>query len=368
MPNDSSSACGCGVALELPKSRNNMAAVSKRNFAMLIPKCGSRSSNNKNKHESRSTKKPVESESQQQTRSHNSNNRISETGPSSIPEQSNRPSKSNKKDKRTQPRRRARSAERAESHYTYIDSSSSTVSSSRGSNLISEALYCTIDGDDDETEQQQSVPTTATTTNGISNGLSSNTQQQQHQQSSNSTVNGRPQQPLYAIPSMTSPPPTYDVAIAKSWQTGLPPSYEEYLCHKRGLLTRSHTPPPPWSDSASLMSNGSGSGGAGSLDLRQISQELLANEPELREYLTQLALHGGAEQALREYHHFVSQQQALRKQAARANRTRAMPPRSQSESRAQQQRIAYEDFGAFCMETTAIQSAFENGATFCSLM
>ena len=43
--------------------------------------------------------------------------------------------------------------------------------------------------------------------------------------------------------------------------------------------------------------------------------------------------------------------------------------RSQSESRAQQQRIAtmYED-GAFCMETTAIQSAFENGVAFCSLM
>lgn len=25
-------------------------------------------------------------------------------------------------------------------------------------------------------------------------------------------------QPVYSIPSMTSPPPTYDVAIAKTWQ------------------------------------------------------------------------------------------------------------------------------------------------------
>lgn len=82
-----------------------------------------------------------------------------------------------------------------------------------------------------------------------------------------------------------------------------------------------------------MQSPGAGGGGghATSLDLRtasQISQELLANQPELREYLTQLALQGGAEAALHHYQQLLIQQQALRKQAARAQRSRAMPPRS----------------------------------------
>lgn len=61
-------------------------------------------------------------------------------------------------------------------------------------------------------------------------------------------------------------------------QSGLPPSYEEYLCHKYAVISRSHTPPPPWSDSSSLVNNG-----------QQSRRDILASQPDLREYLSQLA-------------------------------------------------------------------------------
>ncbi|XP_012055928.1 PREDICTED: uncharacterized protein LOC105619006 [Atta cephalotes] len=147
---------------------------------------------------------------------------------------------------------------------------------------------------------------------------------------------------------------------------GLPPTYEEYLYHKNAMTSRSHTPPPPWSDSTTTSNQ------ASSISRR----ELLASQPELREYLTQLAL---SDRGL-QYQHQQQRQQSRddgysqsvpRVQVRVQRRARAMPLRSQSESRAQQQRIAamYTD-AAFCMETTVLQSAFDSGPGFalCSLM
>jgi len=104
-------------------------------------------------------------------------------------------------------------------------------------------------------------------------------------------------------------------------QTGLPPTYEEYLCHKYAMMSRSHTPPPPWSDSTAS-SNPTSS--------IQTRRDLLASQPELREYLTQLT------RANRVSHYQQQQRQqsrgatcaALREQQVRAQqRARAMPPR-----------------------------------------
>lgn len=70
------------------------------------------------------------------------------------------------------------------------DSDSSIILERRRENTIPEALYCTI----------EEPPISAST--GDSEVLD---------------PSHRPH-PVYAIPSMTSPPPTYDVAIAKTWQ------------------------------------------------------------------------------------------------------------------------------------------------------
>ena len=79
------------------------------------------------------------------------------------------------------------------------DSGSSIVGAGIRENAIAEALYCTIDDEPEPPVQQQQL------------GASGNNASQQ--------VNGsQSNRPVYAIPSMTSPPPTYDVAIAKSWQ------------------------------------------------------------------------------------------------------------------------------------------------------
>jgi len=113
------------------------------------------------------------------------------------------------------------------------------------------------------------------------------------------------------------------VAQFRSLQTGLPPTYEEYLCHKYAMMSRSHTPPPPWSDSTTT----SLSNPASSIQARR---DLLASQPELREYLTQLT------RANRVSHYQQQQRQqsrgatcaALREQQVRAQqRARAMPPR-----------------------------------------
>ncbi|KAF7409406.1 hypothetical protein HZH68_003787 [Vespula germanica] len=156
--------------------------------------------------------------------------------------------------------------------------------------------------------------------------------------------------------------------------SGLPPTYEEYLYHKYEMISRSHTPPPPWSDSTTNSSS------------TTPSSSVIRTRRELEEYLAQLTISQNNEHLYQAQQHQQQQQhsgtvhrdvggcltnqQVCREQQIRAQqRTRPMPPRSQSESRAQQQRLAkpYDD-GAFCMETTALTSMFEHGVAFCSLM
>ncbi|KAL7301347.1 hypothetical protein TKK_0005795, partial [Trichogramma kaykai] len=362
MPNDNTTVCGCGVVLDLPKARYGKATTPTRNCNIYIPRNGKENGGGGGHHHrsGKTTKKTSESMEHLSMRGRGPNSRASEMGStSSVAEhQSSRYSSKNgsgcsngnainKKDKRFSSGRRTRSAERiSESHYTYIDSGSS-IASIRDS-AIAEHLYCTIDGEDDdddgnnvivETRASQqppqqsttsataaSAPTTTTTTTASNNAINqqhlTQAAQQQQQQQNN--------RPMHAIPSMTSPPPTYDVVIAKTWQTGLPPSYEEYLFHKQSLLQRSHTPPPPWTDSSNsstmLQTTTAANNAANSLEIHSVGRELLASHPELREYLTQLALQAGAEHAAQQYHQLLSQHQALKKQAARQQRTRAMPP------------------------------------------
>ncbi|CAK9799149.1 hypothetical protein ANTQUA_LOCUS1892 [Anthophora quadrimaculata] len=330
MPNENAPVCGCGVVVDLPKSRNG--GLSSRKLTIRIPKSkGSKS-------DGRSAKKQQDDA--------RGKSRTSETGSSSSVAEQTRPvTKSSKHEKRLNHSRRTRSADRAESHYTYIDSGSSILGGGIRENAIPETLYATI----------PDMPNASANETG------------------NSQLNAQSRsQPVYAIPSMVSPPPTYDVAISKTWQSGLPPTYEEYLCHKYAMISRSHTPPPPWSDSTTTTTTPA----APSVQTRR---ELLASQPELREYLAQLSLAQNNERSIGHHHYhqgavlrdnsYLSNQQISREQVRTQQRVRAMPPRSQSESRVQQQRIAtmYED-GAFCMETTALQSAFENGIALCSLM
>ncbi|KYQ57164.1 hypothetical protein ALC60_03830 [Trachymyrmex zeteki] len=347
MPNEN--VCACGVVVGLPKCQGKLA--------ILLPKTKG------NKSEGKSSRKQLEEGQIPKTRTSN------EIGSSSMVTESARSSmKSSKHEKRLTHSRRTRSADRAESHYTYIDSGSSILGGGIRENTIPEALYATI----------PDTPNTSINESGTSRPNSQSRSQ-----------------PVYsAIPSMTSPPPTYDVATAKTWQllnsdalsvfsislhvcvcnycifclisfNGLPPTYEEYLYHKNAMTSRSHTPPPPWSDSTT-------SNQASNISRR----ELLASQPELREYLTQLAL---SDRGLQHQHQQQRQQSrddvysqsVPRVQVRVQRRARAMPLRSQSESRAQQQRIAamYTD-AAFCMETTVLQSAFDSGPGFalCSLM
>ncbi|XP_076671508.1 uncharacterized protein LOC143370365 [Andrena cerasifolii] len=332
MSNENAPICGCGVVVELPKARNG--SLSARKLTTRISKSKS------SKSEARAAKKQ-----QEEARS---KNRTSDTGSSSsVADQSRPATKTNKYEKRLNHSRRTRSADRAESHYTYIDSGSSILGGGIRENTIPEALYATIPD----------------TPNASAN------------ETGNSQLNAQSRsQPVYAIPSMVSPPPTYDVAISKTWQSGLPPTYEEYLCHKYAMISRSHTPPPPWSDSTTTT--------AQSTFTAQARRDLLASQPELREYLAQLSLSQNNDRSAgHHYSHYqqgavlrdssyLSNQQLSREQQIRTHqRARAMPPRSQSETRVQQQRAAtmYDD-GAFCMETTALQSAFENGIALCSLM
>ena len=118
MPNDNTAVCGCGVVLDLPKSRNGMST---RNYMILIPK-GSKDNNG-----GKQSKRTSESMEHLAIRSRGPNSRASDTGStSSVAEfhSSNRlaaKGNNNKKDKRFSSGRRTRSAERiSESHYTYI--------------------------------------------------------------------------------------------------------------------------------------------------------------------------------------------------------------------------------------------------------
>ncbi|XP_034941662.1 uncharacterized protein [Chelonus insularis] len=248
----------------------------------------------------------------QSSKTRNSNSGSS----SSVTEPPNTRSAKNhtKSDRRINSSRRTRSAQRPESHYTYIDSNSSYVSGSRSS---VEHAYATI-------PDLLNTSRNATTIND------------NHSQSAHDCP-----QPVYSIPTMTSPPPTYDVAINKSWQTGLPPSYEDYLCHKYAMLSRSHTPPPPWSDSTPSNNH------------RQDSFVNQTDPHVYADYTYNNTINSKTSRALKTH---VKQQ-----------KLRAMSPRSLSESRAQQERLRLYQDEAFCMETTAIQSAFEHDLV-CNLM
>ncbi|XP_043285051.1 uncharacterized protein [Venturia canescens] len=359
MPNENAPICGCGIALETPKSRNGSApgstALSTRNLTILIPKASS-----KNRGDGRGSKRQQHQDNH--VRHQGPKTRAPDTGStSSVAEQMNGHShhtsnNGNQQEKRLNASRRTRSAERSDSHYTYIDSGSSIMGGGLRENTIPEALYATIN----ETSPS-SLPSVNDETLSISN---------------QTNTSNRGSQLVYAVPSMTSPPPTYDVAVAKTCQSGLPPTYDEYLRFKLAMLSRSRTPPPPWSDSSCPR-------------IQPNRLEHITSQLELREYLAQVALdqtsynslvqHQQQQQSVPRDSANLSNhqqqarlsQQALRLQSAavRQQRARAMPPRSQSESRAHQQRIAtmYED-AAFCMETTAITSAFEHGVAFCSLM
>lgn len=73
----------------------------------------------------------------------------------------------------------------------FVDSGSSILGGGIRENAIAEALYATIPD----------------TPNASAN------------ETGNSQLNAQSRsQPVYAIPSMVSPPPTYDVAISKTWQ------------------------------------------------------------------------------------------------------------------------------------------------------
>ncbi|XP_029161725.1 uncharacterized protein LOC114933365 [Nylanderia fulva] len=333
MPNENLPVCACGV--DLSKSRNSSIVLEK--LTTLLPKSKG------NKQEDKGSRRQQDDRRGLKTRT------SSETGSSSsVTEPAKSIMKSSKYEKRINHSRRTRSADSAESHYTYIDSGSSILGDGIRENTVRpEVLYT-------------SVPNTA------------NVHVDEIRTSRSNNMQNRSQAFYYAIPSMTSPPPTYDVAIAKAWQTGLPPTYEEYLYHKYAIMSRSHTPPPPWSDSTSstLLSSNPTSN-------IQTHRNRLPSQSELREYLEQLTL--GSHNQHQQYQHQLQQRQSrdatcptLREQQIRAqHRARAMAPRSQSESRAQQQRMAamYED-AAFCMETTVLQSAFDagQGLALCSLM
>lgn len=109
MPNDNAAVCGCGVVLDLPKSRNGMTASS---LTILNPKPSKGS-----KSEGKSSKKQTE----EGGGGRGPTSRASDTGSTSSVAEQTRPAKNiHKHEKRLNPSRRTRSAERVESHYTYI--------------------------------------------------------------------------------------------------------------------------------------------------------------------------------------------------------------------------------------------------------
>lgn len=101
------------------------------------------------------------------------------------------------------------------------------------------------------------------------------------------------------------------------------------------MISRSHTPPPPWGDLTTTVITPTS-------NIHQIRRELLASQPELREYLAQLKLSQGfGEQSSHSYQQqqttsnvlrdsscLSNQQQVLREQQVRTQqRSRPMPPR-----------------------------------------
>ena len=125
MPNDNAPICGCGIALDTPKSRNGISsgtmALSTRNLSILIPKSSSKSSS---RGEGRSSKRQQHQDDH--VRHQGLKTRAPDTGStSSVAEHMNGAShhtsnNGNKQEKRLNASRRTRSAERSDSHYTYI--------------------------------------------------------------------------------------------------------------------------------------------------------------------------------------------------------------------------------------------------------
>ncbi|KAF7409405.1 hypothetical protein HZH68_003786 [Vespula germanica] len=168
MSNENAAVCGCGITVD----------VSRRKVPVPLPIW------RHGKSDGRSSKK-------QQNDGRGSKNRNSETGSSSSVSDHAKPmTKSSKQEKRLNHQMRSRSVERGKTYYTYIDSNSSILSGGNRE-TIPEALYVTIPD----------------TPNATANDTG------------NSLTNSQNRSPLvYTIPSMTSPPPTYDASVAKSWQ------------------------------------------------------------------------------------------------------------------------------------------------------
>nr|KAF7431282.1 hypothetical protein H0235_004206 [Vespula pensylvanica] len=169
MSNENAAVCGCGITVD----------VSRRKVPVPLPIW------RHGKSDGRSSKK-------QQNDGRGSKNRNSETGSSSSVSDHAKPmTKSSKQEKRLNHQMRSRSVERGKTYYTYIDSNSSILSGGNRE-TIPEALYVTIPD----------------TPNATANDTG------------NSLTNSQNRSPLvYTIPSMTSPPPTYDASVAKSWQS-----------------------------------------------------------------------------------------------------------------------------------------------------
>ncbi|XP_011302794.1 uncharacterized protein [Fopius arisanus] len=297
MPNRYTPTCGCSVSLKSSNSRNDLSSSAVDKSKSL----------NGNEVDVRSRKNDKSKGRYQISRA-----RTADSGSSTlIPQQPRLPKNNTEHKKRSNFSRRSRSAERSESHYVYIDS--------------------------DDYSSRDEVQVVAYATSPMIQESSANITRNY---SALPEVPSRNCQQMYAIPSMTSPPPTYDVAVAKSCQAGLPPSYEDYLCHKYATLSRSHTPPPPWSISS-------------------CDPTANSNGHHIYQSQTEIVRDTGN----------GSNPNMIFKKHVRQQRLRAISRRSSSESRAHQQRLATmcED-GAFCMETTVIQSAFEDGVAFCSLM
>ncbi|XP_020277724.1 uncharacterized protein LOC109851752 [Pseudomyrmex gracilis] len=298
MPNENVPVCACGLVV--PKTQSNSLVLFERparKLTILLPK-----SKDKNKSEGKNSRK------QQHDNGRGPKNRTSsETGSSSAVTERARSTMKSKHEQKHNRSRRAQSADRAESHYTYIDSGSSILGGDAREDTVPEVLYATI-------------PDTPNTSNITETGTSrSNTQSRS--------------QPLPPLPSMTSPPPTYDVAIAKTWQNGLPPTYEEYLCHKYAMMTRSHTPPPPWSESITTTGTTTTTAMSSSNPTLSVQarRDLLAS-PALREYLA----HHLAHQSDRGAHYQQHQHQQQQRQQSRDVATYSSNLREQQQVRTQQ--------------------------------
>lgn len=131
------------------------------------------------------------------------------------------------------------------------------------------------------------------------------------------------------------------------------------------MISRSHTPPPPWSDSTSTATT------TPTAPSVQTRRELLASQPELREYLAQLSLSQNNDRPAGHHHHhhhqgtpvlrdssYLSNQQASREQARTQQRPRAMPPRSVF-----QVFLSFERNNSISLRLDSIRNAFSSNSS-----